>query len=203
MLRYLNYDSRNKYNMDWLEEDNYIIQLYKPSLQAIGIDFERYDIADYISTCSFDLESRFRAIIAWYVYLLANNKHLPDPNQIFIQAFKEQWQPRYWQDKYLQQLTTTGADSLAAHRVRQKLSLISFFDSVEYQIKDNPLCVCFYEYHADENRMIWQVNLEDFFSMSPKNLIDRYLSKSNIKGEEYLEQLNRLRQQTIEIYEDF
>lgn len=189
--------------MYWNEEDDYIVRLYKPCLQAIGIDFEREDIVDYIDTCSFDLESRFRAVIAWYVYLLANNKNLPDPNQILVRAFKEQWQPRYWQDKYLHQLTTSGANSFATHRVRQKLSSISFFDSVEYQIKNNPLSVCFYEHHADENRMIWQVNLEDFLSLSPKNLIDRYLSKSNIKGEEYLETLERLRQQPIERYEEF
>lgn len=189
--------------MDWQEEDNYIIQLYKPSLQAIGIDFERDDIDDYLKMCSFDLENRLRAIIAWYVYLLANNKYLPDPNQIFIQAFREQWQPRYWQDKYLQQLTTSGSDSLIHSRVRQKLSLISFFDNAEYQIKNNPLSICFYEQHAGENRMIWQLNLEDFFSLSPRNLIDRYLDKSNVKGEEYLEQLEQAKQRSIKTYEEF
>lgn len=189
--------------MDWTEEGNYIFLLYKPSLQAIGVDFERDDIDDYLKMCSFDLENKLRAIIAWYIYLLANNKHLPDPNQIFIQAFQEQWKPRYWQDKYLQQLTTQGSGSLIDRRVRQKLGLISFFDNAEYQINENPLSVCFYEQHAGENRMIWQINIDDFLSMSPKNLIDRYLDKSNIKGEEYLEQLDRLKQQPIETYEQF
>ena len=180
--------------MDWLEEDNYIIRLYQPCLEAIGVDFERDDIADYLQMCGVDLENKFRAIISWYVYLLANNKRLPDPNQIFIQAFQEQLQPRYWQDKYLQQLTGTGMDSLIAHRVRQKLSLISFFDNVSYKIKSNPLSICFYERHADENRMIWQVNLDDFLSLSPRVLIDRYLDKSNAKGEEYIVQLERAKQ---------
>ena len=188
--------------MDW-QEDNYIIQLYKPSLQAIGVDFERDDVADYLKMCSFDLESRLRAIISWYIYLLSNNKHLPDPNQIFIQAFEQQWQPRYWQDKYLQQLTTLGADSLVTQRVRQKLDLISFFDNANYQINNNPLSICFYEDYADDRRMFWQVNLDDFLSMSPKNLIYRYLDKSNISGEEYLEQLERAKQMPITTYEEF
>ncbi|MEL6928897.1 MAG: hypothetical protein AAFO95_09700 [Cyanobacteria bacterium J06600_6] len=189
--------------MDWLEEEDHIIRIYQPSLEAIGIDFERDEIDDYLKTCSFDLEDRLRAIIAWYIYLLTNNKHLPDPNKIFIQAFQEEWKPRYWQDKYLEQLTSPGADSLITHRVRQKLSLISFFDNSRYQVKSNPVSVSFYEYYEGENRMIWQVNIDDFFSMSPKNLIDRYLDKSNIKGEEYLETLEKLRQQPITRYEEF
>jgi len=189
--------------MDWAESDNYLIQVYKPSLEAIGVDFKRDDIADYLSTCSFDLENRFKAIISWYVYLLANNKYLPDPNQIFIKAFQEQWQPRYWQDKYLQQLTTADADSIIAHRVRQKLSLISFFDRASYEIKNNPLCICFYEHYAESNRMIWQLNLDDFFSMSPKNLIYGYLNKSNVKGEEYIEELERARHQPTKTDEEF
>ena len=189
--------------MDWIEEDNYIIQLYKPCLQSIGVDFEREDIADYLHMCGTNLENKLRAIISWYVYLLANNKRLPDPNQIFIQAFQEQWQPRYWQDKYLQQLTGTGTDSLIAHRVRQKLASIAFFSNTDYQIKNNPASICFYEQYADENRMIWQINLDDFLSLSPKNLIARYLEKSNVKGEEYLAQLERARQKPITTDEEF
>ena len=188
--------------MDW-EEDNYIIQTYKPCLQAIGVDFERDEIIDHLQMCGIDLESRLRAIISWYVYLLANNKRLPDPNQIFVRAFREQWQPRYWQDKYLQQLTSTDRDSLIIYRVRQKLSLISFFDDANYQINLNPLSICFYEYYADENRMIWQVNLDDFLSMPPKTLIYRYLDKSNVQGEEYIEQLERARHQPVKHDEEF
>ncbi len=75
---------------------------YRNALLGIGVDFSDELITDTIEDCNQNLESRLQSVIAYYCWLQTQNTDLVDPNKLFLQAFKESWNPIGWQDEFLE-----------------------------------------------------------------------------------------------------
>ena len=90
------------------EVEKEIFLKYKAALVALGVDFNHWEVIEALEDCTHDLESRFRAVIAWYVWLKKKHEHqyeyeryLPCFTEILIRAFREEWQPIGWKNEFL------------------------------------------------------------------------------------------------------
>ena len=152
------------------EIEREIFNKYKSALLAIGVDFTDLQTSETIEDCRLELESRFQAFICWYLYLKAKGDRFWNPNQILVQAFYEEWQPRNWKDEYL----CLQVFQPIAEKARQKLSSIEFFKFVAFEIRENSDYVYFFY----EGRMIWQVDIRDILEWSKNNLVTLFKEKT-------------------------
>ncbi|MBE9044300.1 hypothetical protein IQ255_07775 [Pleurocapsales cyanobacterium LEGE 10410] len=155
-----------------------ILQKYKYALIAIGVNFNDWEVIEVIEDCSCDMETRFQAVIGWYVWL--EEKHqlgleeeyvLPDFTHILVRAFLEAWRPVAWKDEYLSMRCFQSKSA----RMRQKLQDIEFFRSVAYEIRDNSAYVRFFL----DGRMVWKLAIEDGLEMHPQELAFTFAHKTN------------------------
>lgn len=75
---------------------------YRNALLAIGVDFCDELVTEAIEDCNQNLESRLQSVIAYYCWLQTQNTDVVDPNNLFLQAFNEGWNPIGWQDEFLE-----------------------------------------------------------------------------------------------------
>ena len=82
-------------------ESKSIFLKYKNALIAIGVDFSDESVIDVIENCSYDLESRFQAIISYWCWLQKQQQEIVDANKLLLQAFYQEWKPIEWKDEFL------------------------------------------------------------------------------------------------------
>ncbi len=82
-------------------ESTSIFLKYKNALIAIGVDFSDESVIDVIENCSYDLESRFQAIISYWCWLQKQQQEIVDANKLLLQAFYQEWKPIEWKDEFL------------------------------------------------------------------------------------------------------
>jgi hypothetical protein len=78
-----------------------IFNQYKYALAYIGIDFEREDVQDALSSCLVGMEEAFQATIDYWFWKRKIQEEFEYPNAFLIKALNEQWKPKNWQDAYL------------------------------------------------------------------------------------------------------
>lgn len=149
-----------------------IVCRYKPALAALGVDFNDGSVIDAIEDCNYELETRFQAVIAWYLYLRRKRKNLPNATYILVEAFKNEWQPIGWKQEFLELPQFQPPSAL----MREKLQAIDYFRYVSYEIKDNSNYVRFYY----EGRMVWCLAIEDGLAMSETDLAFKFSEKSSV-----------------------
>ena len=159
------------------EVEQEILRKYKPALMAIGVDFNNWEVIEAIEYCNQGLESRFQAVISWYVWLEKKRQQNPEeeflPNftYILVRAIQGEWQPIGWKDKYLS-LTCFQPKSVT---MREKLQRIELFRYVVYEIRDDSEYVRFFQ----DGRMVWQLAVEDGLAMCAEELIFTFAHKTN------------------------
>jgi hypothetical protein len=78
-----------------------ILRKYKTALSYIGVDFSREDVREAIIDTAIGLEAAFQAIISYWRWKQQHNEPLEYPSAFLIKALSNLWQPKDWQEEYL------------------------------------------------------------------------------------------------------
>ena len=160
--------------LSWSEEE--ILRKYLPTLKKYGVYFDE-EICSLIENCPQNLECRIQAFVGWFLSLEyraeleGQDLYLPDANEVLTKAFQWEWNSTEFQIERLREAGLVSLDLL----IRNKLSKISFFKTVAYDIPHNSSKVRFF-HHGE---MIWKENIEKLLKVSDLNLIEMYKREVN------------------------
>ncbi|VEP17069.1 conserved hypothetical protein [Hyella patelloides LEGE 07179] len=155
--------------MELGEIEQEIFDKYKRALRLIGVRFNEPDLIEAIEYCNYELESKFQAFISWYLFLCSKGDKIHNPDKVLLQAFWQEWKPRYWEDKYLLKVEALSRYGL----LQEKLSRIEFVEQVYIEMYDSDYVRCFYQ-----NRMVWQLDIEYGLRLTDEELIARFKEKA-------------------------
>ena len=74
-----------------------VFRIYKAALLYISVDFDREDVQDAITYCSFNLKDACRSAIEYY-----HSGKMQHPNAFLIKALNQGWKPWRWRDEWLE-----------------------------------------------------------------------------------------------------
>ncbi|MGB6297816.1 MAG: hypothetical protein WBF90_16755 [Rivularia sp. (in: cyanobacteria)] len=86
------------YDKDSVEYE--VFKKYEKALVSAGVNLSRMDVKEALNGCFDGLEDALKAAIS-YILWLHEYKHEIHPSMILVRALNEKWQPREWEDEYL------------------------------------------------------------------------------------------------------
>ena len=90
---------------DYYEIDDITIEIfdkYKYALAYIGVDFNRDDVREVISSSYYGIEEAFQATIRYWMWKKGKGEEFEHPSAFLIKALSLNWKPIGWSDNYLE-----------------------------------------------------------------------------------------------------
>ncbi len=92
--------AKDYYNIDEITIE--VFDKYKYALASIGVNFEREDVQELISSSSNGMEEAFQTTIEYWGSKKIKKEKFEHPSAFLIKALAENWKPNNWSDKYLE-----------------------------------------------------------------------------------------------------